>query len=86
VSYNIAVVDFKLPDNFDEAVELVNPMIEIDIPESQIYSKSFMMKLQRSFHAFAACRMKKLTMGCGVTSFNRTVILKLELGTACLGS
>lgn len=33
MSYNIAVVDFKLPDNFDEAVALVNPMTEIDTPE-----------------------------------------------------
>lgn len=33
MSYNIAVVDFKLPDDFEEAVALINPMTEIDTPK-----------------------------------------------------
>ena len=33
MSYNIAVVNFKLPDDFDKAVALVNPMTDVDVPE-----------------------------------------------------
>jgi hypothetical protein len=33
MSYNIAVVNFKLPEDFDEAVELINPMTDIDVEE-----------------------------------------------------
>ena len=40
MSYNIAIVDFKLPENFEEAVELVNPMTDIDAAEvASIYQE-----------------------------------------------
>ena len=41
MSYNIAVVNFKLPENFEEAVELVNPMTDIDVSEIESIFKEF---------------------------------------------
>jgi hypothetical protein len=41
LSYNIAVVNFKLPENFEEAVELVNPMTDIKVTEIESIYKEF---------------------------------------------
>ena len=49
MSYNIAVVDFKLPDDFDEAVALVNPMTEIDIPEVKDIFRNFHDEATKNF-------------------------------------
>ena len=49
MSYNIAVVNFKLPENFEEAVELVNPMTDIDVPEIETIFKDFHDKATKLF-------------------------------------
>ncbi|MEZ9858652.1 hypothetical protein AB4381_09235 [Vibrio splendidus] len=41
MSYTIAIVDFKLPENFDEAVALVNPLTEIDVEEIEVIYQQF---------------------------------------------
>jgi len=33
MSYNIAIVNFTLPENFEEACEIVNPMSDISVDE-----------------------------------------------------
>jgi len=40
MSYNIAVVNFELPEDFDEACALVNPLADEDVAEIEpIYQK-----------------------------------------------
>ncbi|MCE2573812.1 hypothetical protein [Motilimonas eburnea] len=41
MSYTIAVVNFKLPSNFDDAVELVNPLTEIDVEKIENIYQQF---------------------------------------------
>jgi hypothetical protein len=49
MSYNIAVVNFKLPENFKEAVELINPMTDIDIIEIENIYKDFHNEITKKF-------------------------------------
>jgi len=49
MSYNIAVVNFKLPENFEEAVEIVNPMTGIDVEEIESIYKEFHDKATKIF-------------------------------------
>ena len=49
MSYNIAVVNFKLPEKFEEAVELVNPMTEIDAEDIEDIYKEFHDKATKIF-------------------------------------
>ncbi|CAK2038195.1 conserved hypothetical protein [Vibrio crassostreae] len=41
MSYNIAVVNFPLPEDFAEAVELVNPLTEVELEEVQPIFQEF---------------------------------------------
>ena len=41
MSYNIAVVNFKLPEDFEKAVELVNPLAVIDVAEIESIYEEF---------------------------------------------
>lgn len=47
--YKIAVVNFKLPEKFEEAVELVNPMTGVDVDEIESIYKEFHDKATQIF-------------------------------------
>ncbi len=49
MSYNIAVVNFKLPENYEEAVELVNPLTGIDVEEIESIYKEFHDEVTKIF-------------------------------------
>ncbi|GAB2899657.1 hypothetical protein ACCI51_18210 [Microbulbifer echini] len=49
MSYNIAVVNFKLPENFEEAVALVNSMTDMDVPEIASIYKEFHDEVTKAF-------------------------------------
>lgn len=49
MSYNIAVVNFRLPAKFEEAVELVNPMTEVDVAEIEPIYKEFHDEVTKIF-------------------------------------
>ena len=41
MSYNVAIVNFTLPDNFEEACELINPLTQQDVDEVEPIFKDF---------------------------------------------
>lgn len=49
MSYNIAVVNFKLPEKFEEADELINSMTDIDVEEVDGIYKEFHDKVTKIF-------------------------------------
>ena len=49
MSYNIAVVNFELPEDFEEAVALVNPMTDIEVKEIDNIYKDFHDEVTKIF-------------------------------------
>jgi hypothetical protein len=49
MSYNIAIVNFRLPEDYEEAVELVNPMTDIEVAEVETIYKQFHDEVTKVF-------------------------------------
>ena len=41
MSYNVAIVNFTLPESFEEACELVNPLTQQDVDDVEQIFKAF---------------------------------------------
>lgn len=63
MSYNIAVVDFKLPNDFNEAVALVNPMTDIDVPEVTAIFQEFHDEVTKVFPCLCSLPDEKVDDG-----------------------
>ena len=63
MSYTIAVVNFKLPEKFEEAVELVNPMTEIEVEKIENIYKEFHDKAIQIFPCLCSLSDEEIDNG-----------------------
>ena len=49
MSYNIAIVNYKLPENFQEACDLINPLTAENVVEIESIYKDFHSEITKKF-------------------------------------